>query len=77
MGNRNASHKRYINFKIDTGADATVISEEEDLQNLDLSQANLKPTRKRLTGRTNQRLQCLGYVMTNFWWDTKSNSLYL
>ena len=60
-----------IHFKIDTGADVTVIS-DTDLPKLGLSKANLRPTRKTLKGPSNQTLKCIGYIVTNFQWGEKS-----
>ena len=56
-----------IRFKIDTGADVTVIP-EEDLCKLGLNKADIHQTRKRLFGPGKQRLKCLGYVKTRFTW---------
>ena len=46
-----------IHFKIDTGADVTVIP-EEDLPKLGFSRKNIRRTRKKLFGPGKQRLKC-------------------
>ena len=56
-----------IHFKIDTGADVTVIPEEE-LEKLGLDHKDICPTTKKLFGPGKQRLKCLGYVKTRFTW---------
>ena len=60
-----------IHFKIDTGADVTVIS-EEDLPKLNLNRQDVKPTRKKLTGPENHQLKCIGYIITTITWGNKS-----
>ena len=56
-----------IHFKIDTGADVTVIPEEE-LPKLGLELKDVRETRKKLFGPGKQRLKCRGYVKTLFTW---------
>lgn len=51
-----------ITFKIDTGADVTVIGEEH-LTKFDKQLADLKHTRKSLMGPDGKKLTCLGYFM--------------
>ena len=66
-----------IHFKIDTGADVTVIS-DKDLQKLGFSRANLRQTRKTLQGPSNQKLNCIGYIITTFQWGkTQPNKSYM
>lgn len=61
-----------INFKIDTGADVTVIS-SDDLQKLNLNKNSLKTTRKKLKGPANQPLKCLGYTYLDFRWGEEES----
>ncbi len=56
-----------IDFKVDTGADVTVIAEKE-LEKLGISRDNLKKTNKKLTGPGGQRLKCLGFTHITFTW---------
>ena len=64
-----------IDMKIDTGADVTVMPDEE-MPKLGLSHKDLRKTRKKLFGPGKKRLQCLGYVKTVFTWgDIKSTQL--
>ena len=58
-----------IQFKIDTGADVTVVP-EEDLHKLGLTRRDIRKTRKRLFGPGKQRLRGLGYVKTKFTWGS-------
>ena len=62
----------YIHFKIDTGADVTVISQDE-LAKLNINKSDLAPTRKKLSGPAKQKLQCLGYIYLNFQWGEKQS----
>jgi hypothetical protein len=64
--------KGNILFKIDTCADVTVIS-QADLEKTTVTIADLKPTRKKLTGPTQQELKCLGYAYLTFQWGDKSS----
>ena len=48
-----------IQFKIDTGADVSVIP-EEDMSKLGLTKKDIRRTRKKLYGPGRKRLQCLG-----------------
>ena len=56
-----------VHFKIDTGADVTMLPEEE-LPKLGLTRRDIRRTRKKLFGPGNQKLRCLGYVKTQFTW---------
>ena len=56
-----------IQFKIDTGADVTVIP-DEDLRKLGFSWSDIRKTKKKLYGPGKQRLRCLGYIIVNFTW---------
>ncbi len=49
-----------VNFKIDTGADVSVIGVEH-LGKFGLTTKNLKTTRKKLMGADNKRMKCRGY----------------
>ena len=56
-----------IRFKVDSGADVTVIPKEE-LYKLGLDESNIQKTNKQLYGPSKQRIQCLGFVKTRFAW---------
>ncbi len=56
-----------IDFKVDTGADVTVIAEKE-LEKLGISKDSLKKTNKKLIGPGGQRLKCLGFTHITFTW---------
>ena len=56
-----------IHFKIDTGADVTVIP-EEDLCKMGMERKDILRTRKKLFGPGKQKLKCLGFVKTKFTW---------
>lgn len=56
-----------IYFKIDTGADVTVIS-VTDLPKLGITCADIRPTHKKLRGPSNQALHCIGYTVIKFRW---------
>ena len=60
-----------IRFKIDTGADVSVIP-EEDMSKLGLTKKDIRRTRKKLYGPGRKRLQCLGYVITQFTWGDQT-----
>lgn len=60
-----------IHFKIDTGADVTIIGEEE-LEKLNMDVNDVKKTTKRLMGPTGEKLKCLGYIITTFTWGDKT-----
>ena len=62
-----------INFKIDTGADVTVIPQEE-LTKLNIHLNELKQTHKKLTGPGNNKLKCIGYTYTTFQWEYKRST---
>ena len=62
-----------IQFKIDTGADATVIPQEE-LRKLNIELNKLKHTSKKLTGPANNKLKCIGCTYTTFQWERKSST---
>eukprot|EP00112_Aurelia_sp_Birch-Aquarium-sp1_P025849 Seg8838.1 transcript_id=Seg8838.1/GoldUCD/mRNA.D3Y31 product="hypothetical protein" protein_id=Seg8838.1/GoldUCD/D3Y31 len=57
----------FIDFKVDTGADVTVIAEKE-LEKLGINKGSLKKTNKRLIGPGGQRLKCLGFTHITFTW---------
>ena len=60
-------------FKVDTGADVTVIGQQH-LPQFGLSRADIRKTRKSLRGPANQQLQCLGYIKANLSWGKKTAS---
>ena len=60
-------------FKVDTGADVTVIGQQH-LPQFELSRADICKTRKSLRGPANQQLQCLGYIKANLSWGKKTAS---
>ena len=60
-------------FKVDTGADVTVIGQQH-LPQFELSRADIRKTRKSLRGPANQQLQCLGYIKANLSWGKKTVS---
>ena len=67
--------KGRIKFKVDTGADATVIG-STDLELLGLNTQDIRQTRKHLSGPSAERLQCVGYIIINLsWGDRKSNEV--
>ena len=69
------AQKGTIDMKIDTGADVTVMGDEE-LPKLGLSHKDLRKTKKKLFGPGKKRLRCLGYVRTVFTWgNVKSQQL--
>ena len=51
-----------VTFKIDTGADVTVIGDQH-LSSFDMTVADWKHTNKSLLGPDNKRLTCLGYFV--------------
>ena len=57
----------YIDFKVDTGADVTVIGEKE-LDKLGKSTENRRATDKKLIGPGGQHLKCLGFTHVTFTW---------
>ena len=61
-----------IHFKIDTGADVTVIPDDE-LPILGLTTKDIRKTKKRLFGPGKKRLKCLGYVKAKFTWGDKTS----
>ena len=63
--------KGSVTFKIDTGADVTVIGEQH-LSNFDMTVADLKHTNKSLLGPDNKRLTCLGYFVTLMSWGDRN-----
>ena len=64
-----------ITFKVDTGADVTVIN-INDLELFGLKTQDVRRTRKRLSGPSAERLQCIGYITTNLsWGDRESNEV--
>ena len=64
-----------IYFKVDSGADVTVIP-PEDLPKLGLTKADIHMTRKKLYGPSKRRMKCLGFVTTKFrWGDTTGEQL--
>ena len=62
-----------INFKIDTGADVTVVPQEE-LTKLNIHLNELKQTRKKLIGPRNNKLKCIGYTYSTFQWGDKHST---
>ena len=54
-----------IRFKIDTGADVTVIA-ERDIHQLGMNASNIMKITKKLCGPSNQPLGCLGYIIATF-----------
>ena len=60
-------------FKVDTGADVTVIGQQH-LPKFKISQTDIRKTRKSLRGPANQPLHCLGYIKTHLSWGTKTTS---
>ena len=62
-----------IKFKVDTGADVTVIS-EEDLHTMGLRNKDIHKTKKTLTGPCKQKLACLGYIVHKFTWGAVTSS---
>lgn len=61
-----------IRFKIDTGADVSVIPVEE-LGKLGLNINDIKTTTKKLYGPGKEKLKCLGYIRTRFTWGKKTD----
>ena len=61
-----------INFKIDTGADVTVVSQEE-ITKLNINLNEVKQTCKKLTGPGN-KLKCIGYTYNTFQWGDKRST---
>ena len=57
----------HIKFKIDTGADVTIIHESE-LYKLNIKREDVKRTSKKLIGPSGEKLKCLGYIVTKFKW---------
>ena len=55
--------KGSVNFKLDSGADVTVIGEEH-LDQFGLQVTDLKPTRKKLKGADDKLIKCYGYFQT-------------
>ena len=62
-----------INFKIDTGADVTVVPQEE-LTKLNIHLNELKQTRKKVTGPGHNKLKGIGYTYTTFRWGDKRST---
>ena len=62
-----------INFKIDTGADITVVPQEK-LTKLNIYLNALKQTRKKLIGPGNNELKCIGYTYITFQWGDKRST---
>ena len=60
-------------FKVDTGADVTVIGQQH-LPQFKLSRADVSKTRKSLRGPANQQLYCLGYIKATLSWGKKTAS---
>eukprot|EP00794_Sanderia_malayensis_P002412 gene2412-2781_t len=60
-----------ILFKVDTGADVTVIGQQH-LPQFDVSREDIHKTRKSLRGPANQQLHCLGYIKANLSWGKKT-----
>ena len=64
------TRNKNIKFKVDTGADVTVIS-RHDLEAVGLTIADLRETSKSLIGQGNKKLECLGYTTLKFQLGTK------
>lgn len=64
--------KRTILFKINTGADVTVIPSE--LWKLTITVNELKQTEKRLTGPANNKFKCISCTYTKFQWSEKKSN---
>ncbi len=60
-------------FKVDTGADVTVVGQQH-LPQFKLSRADVRKTKKSLRGPANQQLSCLGYIKANLSWGQKTAS---
>ena len=64
--------KGIVSFKIDSGADVSVMGKEH-LEQFGLKVEALKPTRKKLKGANDKRIKCFGYFRTNLNTDDKQN----
>ena len=62
--------KGTLRFKVDTGADASAISDKQ-LDLMDIKETEIKQTRKNLIGPGWEKLNCLGFVNTTFSWNGK------
>lgn len=60
-----------ITFKIDTGADVTVI-DPKHLHIMDKTIADIIPTKQNLSGPSKQQLECLGYTNVTFNWKGRT-----
>eukprot|EP00794_Sanderia_malayensis_P002352 gene2352-2708_t len=60
-----------ILFKVDKGAEVTVIGQQH-LPQFDVSRADIHNTRKSLRGPANQQLHCLDYIRANLSWGKKT-----
>ena len=63
--------KGSVNFKLDSGADVTVIGKEH-LEQFGLQLTDLKPARKKLRGADEKLIKCYGYFQTRLSTDEES-----
>ena len=62
--------KGTLSFKVDTGADASAISDKH-LDLMGIKETEIKQTRKNLIGPGGEKLNCLGFVNTTLSWNGK------
>ena len=62
--------KGTLQFKVDTGADASAISDKH-LDLIGIKETEIKQTRKNLIGPGGEKLNCLGFVNTTLSWNGK------